>query len=59
LILPKDVLDLLEIDDEVDVQVVGNTMMIAPPDIDPDEVEATLAYLISRRERAAVYERLA
>jgi antitoxin component of MazEF toxin-antitoxin module len=59
IILPKEVLDLLEIDDEVDVEVVGNTMVIVSPDIDTSEVEASLAYLISKRDRAQVYQRLA
>jgi antitoxin component of MazEF toxin-antitoxin module len=58
-ILPKEVLDLLEIDDEVDIQVVGNTMMIAPPDLDSTDIEVSLAYLISKREREGVYRQLA
>lgn len=60
LILPKEVLDLLEIDPpEVDVQLVGNTLVVTPPDLSPDEVRASLAYLASREERAEVYARLA
>ncbi len=59
IILPKEVLDLLEVDDEVEVEVVGNTMMIAPPDIDPSELQASLAYIASKRERASVYQKLA
>ncbi|MFN2524814.1 MAG: AbrB/MazE/SpoVT family DNA-binding domain-containing protein [Actinomycetota bacterium] len=58
-ILPKEVLDLLDIDDEVELEVVGNTLMLAPSDIEPSEIEASLAYLASKRERAAVYQRLA
>ena len=58
-ILPKEVLDLLEIDDEVEIEVVGNTLMIAPPDIDPVEIEASLAYIASKRERSDVYQKLA
>lgn len=57
-IIPKEVLDLLEIEDEIDVEVIGNTMVIAPPDLDPIELEASLAYLNSRRERESVYQRL-
>lgn len=59
LILPKEVLDLLEIEDEVEIELVGNTMVIAPPDIDAAEVHASLAYLASKREREKVYQRLA
>lgn len=59
LILPKEVLDLLDIDDEVELQVVGNTIMLAAPDVDATEIEASLAYLASKRERGAVYQRLA
>lgn len=59
LILPKEVLDLLDIDDVVELEVIGNTLMIAPPDIEPSEIEASLAYFASKRERAAVYQRLA
>lgn len=59
IILPKEVLDLLEVDDEVEIEVVGNTMMIAPPDIDPSELQASLAYIASKRERANVYQKLA
>lgn len=58
-IIPKEVLDLLEIEDEIDVEVIGNTMIIAPPDLDPIELQASLAYLSSRRERESVYQRLA
>ena len=58
-IIPKEVLDLLEIEDEVDVEVIGNTMVISPPDLDPVEVEASLAYLSSKKERESVYQRLA
>lgn len=58
-IIPKEVLDLLEIEDEIDIEVIGNTMVIAPPDLDPLELEASLAYLTSRRERESVYRQLA
>lgn len=58
-IIPKEVLDLLEIEDEIDVEVVGNTLIICPPDLDPLEVQASLAYLNSKRERESVYRRLA
>lgn len=57
--MPKEILDLLDIDDEVEIEIVGTTVMIAPPDIDPVELEASLAYLASKRERVRVYERLA
>lgn len=60
-ILPKEVLELLGVESggEVDVEVVGNTLVVTPPDVDPIEIEASLAYLASRRERADVYRRLA
>lgn len=59
LIIPKEVLDLLNVDDEVNVEIAGNTLLIAPPDIDPVELEASMAYIVSKRERASVYRKLA
>ncbi len=58
-IIPKEVLDLLEVDDEVEVQLAGNTLLIAPPDIDALELEASMAYMVSKRERSEVYQKLA
>lgn len=58
-ILPKEVLDLLDVDDEVEIELVGSTMMIAAPDVDVTELQASLAYIASKRERASVYQRLA
>jgi putative addiction module antidote len=61
LILPKEVLDLLGVPagGEVDVELVGNTLVVAAVDVAPTDLEASLAYLVSRRERAEVYRRLA
>jgi antitoxin component of MazEF toxin-antitoxin module len=59
LIVPKEVLDLLGIDDEVDLEIVGSTMVVSAPDLDENELEASLAYLASKRERSEVYRRLA
>lgn len=60
LILPKEVLDLLEIEPpEVEVQLVGNNLVVSPPDISSEEVEASLAYIASKNARADVYRRLA
>ncbi len=59
LIISKEMLDLLEIDDEVRMEIAGNTLMIASPDIGPVELEASLAYIVSKRERATVYQKLA
>ena len=60
-ILPKEVLDLLGVPagGEVDVELVGNTLIVTPPDLSTTDLEASLAYLASRRERAEVYRRLA
>ncbi len=60
-IIPKEVLDLLGVESggEVEVELVGNTLIVTPTDIDPADLEASLAYLASRRERAEVYRRLA
>ena len=52
-------LALLDVDDEVELEIVGNILMITPPDIDPVELKASLAYRASKRERVRVYERLA
>lgn len=59
LLISKEMLDLLEIDDEVRMEIAGNTLMIASPDIGPAELEASLAYIVSKRERATVYQNLA
>lgn len=60
-ILPKEILDLLGIQGggEVDVELVGNTLIVAPPDLTETDLAASLAYLASRRERSEVYRRLA
>lgn len=44
---------------EVEVELAGNTLLVTAPDVDRSELEASLAYLASRRERAEVYRRLA
>lgn len=61
LIIPREVLDLLTVgeDAEVDVELAGNTLLVTAPDADPEDMEAGLAYLVSKRERANVYRRLA
>lgn len=61
LVLPKEVLELLGLEGgaEVEVQLAGNTLLVTAPDLDPIDVEAGLAYLASKRERADVYRRLA
>ena len=61
LILSREILDLLGVEggSEVEVEVAGNTLVVTAPDVDRSEVEASLAYLVSRRERAEVYRRLA
>lgn len=59
LIITKEILELLEIDDEVTMELAGKLLLIASPDIDPTELEASLAYVVSKRERAAVYQKLA
>ena|SRR6266542_2227757 len=61
LILPKEVMELLGLEggSEVEVQLAGNILLVFAPRVDPKDVEAGLAYLASRRERAEVYRRLA
>jgi len=49
----------LEGGSEVEVQLAGNILLVFAPRVDPKDVEAGLAYLASRRERAEVYRRLA
>jgi hypothetical protein len=55
------VLDLLGVkgDSEVEIELAGNTLLVTAPDLDREEIEAGLAYLASKRERAGVYRRLA
>jgi antitoxin component of MazEF toxin-antitoxin module len=61
LIVPKEVLELLGLEGggEVDLHVVGETLVLTAADLDPSEIEAGLAYLVSKRERAELYRRLA
>lgn len=60
LILPKDIMELLELEPpEVEAQVVGSTLVISSPNLPSEEIEASLAYLTSKRERSQVYRRLA
>lgn len=61
LILPREVLDLLGVPEgsEVEVELAGNTLVVTAPGTDRDDVEAGVAYLASKRERAEVYRRLA
>jgi hypothetical protein len=39
--------------------MVGSTLVLSAPDIAPEEIDASLAYMASKRERAEVYRRLA
>jgi len=61
LILPREVLELLGVqgDSEVEVELAGNTLLVTAPDHAREDIEAGLAYLASKRERAQVYRRLA
>ena len=61
LILPREVLDLLglEGDSEVEIELAGNTLLVTAPSVAREDIEAGLAYLASKRERAEVYRRLA
>ena len=60
LIFPKEVLELLGVEPpEVEVEVVGSTLVVTAPDVAAEEIGASLAYLQSKRERAEVYRRLA
>jgi len=58
--LPPDILDLLGLNPggEVEILVVGNTMIMTAGDADPAELEAALAYLKSKHEREALYRKL-
>jgi antitoxin component of MazEF toxin-antitoxin module len=60
-ILSRDVLDLLGVTggSEVELELLGHTLMVTAPEPDRAEVEAALAYLASKRERGEVYRRLA
>ncbi|MDP9343826.1 MAG: AbrB/MazE/SpoVT family DNA-binding domain-containing protein [Actinomycetota bacterium] len=61
LILPREVLELLGIEgnSDVEIELAGNTLLVTPPGSSREEIEAALAYLASKRERAEVYRRLA
>ncbi|MFA5890085.1 MAG: hypothetical protein WDA27_03890 [Actinomycetota bacterium] len=61
LILSREMLELLGIREgaDVEVELAGNTLVVTAPKSDRGDVEAGLAYLASKRERAEVYRRLA
>lgn len=61
LVLPKGVLELLGLEPggEVEVRVIGNTLVVTPVGVDEAELRAALAYLASKREREELYRRLA
>jgi len=61
LVLPKEVIDLLGLapGGEVELQVVGNTLIVTGPEVSPEEIEAALAYLRSKNERERLYKKLA
>ena len=55
LILPKEILELLGVEPpEVDVEVVGTTLVVSAPDVASEEIDASLAYLASKRGRAEI-----
>lgn len=61
LILSRELLDLLGVEGgaDVEIELVGNTLVVTAPETDRRDLEAGLAYLASKRERAEVYRRLA
>ncbi len=61
LVLPKELLELLDLEPggEVEVQVIGNTLVVAPVGADETELQAALAYLASKQERKQLYRKLA
>lgn len=46
-ILSREVLELLEIEEEIEMQVVGNLLIVSSPEMDSEQIEAALAYLIA------------
>ena len=61
LLLSKEVLGLLDIPEEgdVEVQILGNVMLVSPAGLDENELRAALAFASSLKEDAEVYRRLA
>jgi antitoxin component of MazEF toxin-antitoxin module len=61
LIISREMLDLLGVREgsDVEVELAGNTLVVTAPTTERTDVEAGLAYLISKRARSKVYERLA
>ncbi|HEX9890878.1 MAG TPA: hypothetical protein VGB28_02300 [Actinomycetota bacterium] len=61
LILSKELLDLLGVEggSEVEVELAGNTLVVTAPELEQVDIEAGLAYIASKRERAEAYRRLA
>ena len=60
LLLSKEVLGLLDIPEEVEVevQVLGNVMLISSAGLNENESRAALAFALSLKEDAEVYHRL-
>ena len=59
--ITESVLGLLDIPKEggVEVQVLGNVMLVSPAGLDENELRAALAFASSLKEDAEVYRRLA
>jgi len=61
LLLSKEMLGLLDIPEEgdVEVQVLGNVMLVGSADLSEEELRVALAFAASLKEDAEVYRRLA
>ena len=59
LLLSKEVLELLGVTEEVEVQILGNIMLVSSVEPDKNELRAALAFASSLKEDAEVYRRLA
>ncbi len=60
LLLREEVLGLLDISEEgeVEVQVLGNVMLVSSTGLDDNELRAALAFALSLKEDAEVHHRL-
>ena len=61
LLLSREVLGLLDIaeEDDVEVQILGNVMLVSSAGLDDGERRAALAFASSLKEDEEVYRRLA
>ena len=61
MIIPNELLDVIGVQPgaEVEIEIMGNMLLVTAPGASRTDIEAGLASLASKRKRAEVYRRLA